>query len=148
MRNIIDKLSKHAESKGYKAEYISIEGIQSFVYYDRVPDNGDVLVGITFPILTPNLTGGAVESNTLNFAIMFGRKSECDTASGIDELPIEKWNNRMYELYNIAQSFIEGFFRQCNQEYGLSTYRITPEVNRTSINIDFVVADITVTEWK
>ena len=146
MNNIVQELIYYAESLDMQAAYVNdTYDLNTIMSNMELSDGGECL--LIFPI---SGSGSGVASDLeLKTILMFGRKNEGDTVSSLSETTQQKWDNRIYELYNSGLTFVNNFFKQCgSQMYDLGAYNFLQSINRTSSNIDFAQIEISFTEWK
>lgn len=150
MRNVVQELIDYAqEIKGYKAAYVNEAYDVSNVALEKAMTDNEILM-LIYPLsgsITPikNQFGDI----TISTVLSFGRKSESESYSTIGENTKQKWDNRIYDLYQLGNEFLESFFGRCGQQYYECTnVRWLQNINKTSSNLDFAVFEITFTEWK
>ena len=149
MRNIIADLRTEAVKAGYTFEYVNgAYDINEQVMRLMNGTSQKVMLVLPFTV-NDTVDGGMVSEYKYTASIWVGRKMELDTISDINETQSEKWDNRLYELINEGNDFLETFFAPCStKNYRLDSKRSEQLINRTSENLDFIQIDITFTEWK
>ena len=149
MRNIIADLRTEAVNAGYTFEYVNgAYDINEQVMRLMNGTSQKVMLVLPFTV-NDTVEGGMVSEYKYTASIWFGRKMELATISDINETQSEKWDNRLYELINEGNEFLESFFAPCStKNYRLDSKRSEQLINRTSENLDFIQIDITFTEWK
>lgn len=69
---------------------------------------------------------------------MLGRKFEDTTYASLDETALQKYDNRILELYSLLVTHITTF--KCLHELDLVIGQIDPLFNEFDANVDFVAA--------
>ena len=149
MRNIIADLREEAVKAGYTFEYVNgAYDINEQVMRLMNGTSQKVMLVLPFTV-NDTVENSMVSEYKYTASIWFGRKMELATISDINETQTEKWDNRLYELINEGNEFLETFFSPCStKNYRLDSKRSEQLINRTSENLDFIQIDITFTEWK
>lgn len=89
---------------------------------------------------SPIFGENGIESVIYNGNIALGRKREECTESNLDELFLQKYDNRLKELTKILLNILEEFV--CESEIDVNRCDISYKLNAYDINIDFVVANV------
>ena len=149
MRNIIADLRTEAVKAGYTFEYVNgAYDINEQVMRLMNGTSQRVMLVLPFTV-NDTVENSMVSEYKYTASIWVGRKMELDTISDVNETQSEKWDNRLYELINEGNEFLEVFFAPCStKNYRLDSKRSEQLINRTSENLDFIQIDITFTEWK
>lgn len=150
MRNVVQELIDYAqEIKGYKAAYVNEAYDVSNIVLEKALTDNEILM-LIYPLSGSQTVSKNVFGDiTISTVLSFGRKSESESYSTIGENTKQKWDNRIYELYNLGREFLEGFFGTCGiQYYECTSVRWLQQINKTSSNLDFAQIEITFTEWK
>ena len=149
MRNIIADLRTKAVKAGYTFEYVNgAYDINEQVMRLMNGTSQKVMLVLPFTV-NDTVEGGMVSEYKYTASIWVGRKMELATISDINETQSKKWDNRLYELINEGNEFLEAFFeKKKKKNYRLDSKRSEQLINRTSENLDFIQIDITFTEWK
>ena len=149
MRNIIADLRTEAVKAGYTFEYVNgAYDINEQVMRLMNGTSQKVMLVLPFTV-NDTVENSMVSEYKYTASIWVGRKMELATISDINETQSEKWDNRLYELTNEGNEFLESFFAPCStKNYRLDSKRSEQLINRTSENLDFIQIDITFTEWK
>ena len=149
MRNIIADLRTEAVKAGYTFEYVNgAYDINEQVMRLMNGTSQKVMLVLPFTV-NDTVENSMVSEYKYTASIWVGRKMELATISDINETQSEKWDNRLYELINEGNEFLESFFAPCStKNYRLDSKRSEQLINRTSENLDFIQIDITFTEWK
>lgn len=90
---------------------------------------------------TPNMGRGSKEIDiSYSGLFMLGRKFEAitTTSSSLDETALEKYDNRILDLYSLLILHATNF--KCLHELDLTIGQLDPLFNEHDANIDFVVA--------
>ena len=149
MRNIIADLRTEAVKAGYTFEYVNgAYDINEQVMRLMNGTSQKVMLVLPFTV-NDTVENSMVSEYKYTASIWVGRKMELATISDINETQSEKWDNRLYELINEGNDFLETFFAPCStKNYRLDSKRSEQLINRTAENLDFIQIDITFTEWK
>ena len=149
MRNIIADLRAEAVKAGYTFEYVNgAYDINEQVMRLMNGTSQRVMLVLPFTV-NDTVENSMVSEYKYTASIWVGRKMELATISDVNETQSEKWDNRLYELINEGNEFLEAFFAPCStKNYRLDSKRSEQLINRTSENLDFIQIDITFTEWK
>ena len=151
MRNVVKDLMDEADKSGYQSFYVNDSVDLNYILSNAdLTDSGIIM--LILPINGSSKFGamGITESYKHSTILLFGRKSEQEeTISDIGETQQEKWDNRIFELYNEGITFIENFFAPCpEKKYVIESCRWLQQINKSSANIDFAQIEITFSEWK
>ena len=93
----------------------------------------------------PNYSvGGAIEGVRYDGFLMLGRKFEATTLSQLDETLLQKYDNRLLDLWTTLCNEIGVFACQNRLDLSISSSSTLP--NMLSTNIDFVYLALTFTE--
>lgn len=150
MRNVVQELIDYAQQmKDYKAAYINDSYDVSSVILDKEMIDNEILM-LIYPLSgTLGVSGNQPNDLIFSTVIAFGRKSESESYSTVGEDSKQKWDNRIFELYNLGLEFLKEFFGICGlQYYELTNVRWLQQINKTSSNLDFAQLEITFTEWR
>ena len=110
MRNIIADLRTEAVKAGYTFEYVNgAYDINEQVMRLMNGTSQKVMLVLPFTV-NDTVENSMVSEYKYTASIWVGRKMELDTISDVNETQSEKWDNRLYELINEGNDFLEAFF--------------------------------------
>jgi len=151
MRNVVADLMNEADKIGYQSFYVNDSvDLNSILANVDLTDSGIIMLILPVSGSSKFGTMGVTESYQHSTILLFGRKTEQEeTISNVGETQKEKWDNRIFELYNEGVTFIENFFAPCPEKnYTIVSSRWLQQINKSSSNIDFAQIEISFTEWK
>lgn len=135
--DIIGAIKNYAESIGMKFIY----SFDSLYSNELLNENfcQDEYVLIADFRASPIEAAGKITSITYNCLVMLGKKVDYEmTMANLDELPIEKYENRIKEMMTILASTLISI--ACRNELNLTIGEIIFEQNMFDANIDFCTA--------
>ena len=114
---------------------------QNFISDQNVYDAYEMILCCDFR-MSPVFNENQVEYVTYTGTLAVGRKREECTESSLDELFLQKYDNRLSDLTKILLSIIEGLV--CQDEVDVDRCSIGYALNQYDVNIDFVTAQLTI----
>ncbi len=139
--DIVGALRTYAASKGWHFIYGSRD-YQSADFHSYTTNQLVLIVEIEPSAMFSE--GGAVQSVDYNGVIMLGRKFEALTESNLDETMLQKYDNRLKDLWSIAYNSLGAF--ACTNRMSIETSSPATLINMLSVNIDFVSFNVKFSE--
>ena len=135
--DIIGEIKRYCEEVGFKFIYSFDSLYSNELLNEDFCQNEHVLIA-DFKA-TPEEAAGKIISITYNCLVMLGRKVDYEmTTANLDELPIEKYENRIKEMMLLLVSSLTSI--ACRNELTLNIGEIVFEQNVFDANIDFCTA--------
>lgn len=140
--DIVSALRTFATNKGWHFIFGSDE-YASLDQHDYLVDENVFVCEIT-PLPIFGLHGGAVQDVTYSGIVMLGRKFELTTTASLDENMLQKYDNRLKDLWTLLANNIGVF--ACSNRLSIEVSNPANLINFYSTNIDFVKLDVKFSE--
>lgn len=142
--DIIGQLDAAATAMGWEFIY----GNNFYINYEarkKKYNAGDMVLTADFTS-KPTYVNGRITQINYTGVVMLGQKAGIDnTKASLDETMQQKYNSRLLNLLQTLANFIGNF--SCNNELDVSVSNFRIDINRFDTVIDFVVMELSFTQY-